>query len=556
MERIETLHSKIQSIVNQLIKTPDNREQLEKLQLELRADWDEYQRLTKEIRPTITDTAELEYLDESVTRALKTFNIADQGITNKLEKLNEDEATKPQPKLEPTGENTTNDTQEQSTSQTAPANRPKGADVEVLHALLEQISGQFNEILAGHFPKPDTKSSDPIVGATQCTADIDGEDNTGYDVASPCKHRASAVIDPDQNSPPECPTTTCPATTSPTTTSPTTTCPATTSPATTTATVTADTIQQPTLELRMDKFILPTFDGDLTNWLSFRDQFSDLVDKNQKYTAITKFIQLRNHLKGSALEAIKGFKLSAANYDAAWHILKRRYDKPDRIIDEYLQQLDDLPILSGPSAQKLIAMVNCTNQILRVLPTLGIDTSTWDAIIKHHLVSKLDRATHKKWLDEVKLRQGVPLQELIEFLEIEASENLPLQQKGLYQRDRRGNDRPKGHVAAVLTTVAEDDTAGSGQGHLNREKCPQCKGNHPLFLCGTFKKLKVKDRINKVRSFKLCGRCLRKHEHPSECKFGMCPTCTKDHNSLLCYQKERQFNEATPRVANLHSTPE
>lgn len=49
--------------------------------------------------------------------------------------------------------------------------------------------------------------------------------------------------------------------------------------------------------------------------------------------------------------------------------------------------------------------------------------------IKHNLTSKLDRNTHKKWLDQVKLRQGVPLQELIEFLEIEASENLPLQQK-------------------------------------------------------------------------------------------------------------------------------
>lgn len=303
----------------------------------------------------------------------------------------------------------------------------------------------------------------------------------------------------------------------------------------------------------MDKFTLPMFDGDLTNWLSFRDQFVDLVDRNQKYTAITKFIQLRNHLKGSALEAIKGFKLSAANYDAAWHILQRRYNKPDRIIEEYLQQLGDLPMLSGPSAQKLIAMVNCTNQILRVLPTLGVDTSTWDAIIKHQLTTKLDRTTHKKWLDQVKLRQGVPLQELIEFLKIEASENLPLQQKGGYHQKY---DRPRPHGAAVLSTVTQNDTVDTPRDQTTKEKCPQCGAYHPLFLCRTFGKLSVKDRIGKVKSFKICFRCLGKHGHSSECKFGMCPVCTNDHNSMLCYKKEKQRKEASPRVASLHSTDE
>lgn len=312
----------------------------------------------------------------------------------------------------------------------------------------------------------------------------------------------------------------------------------------------------------MDKIKLPIFDGDLTNWLSFKDQFVDLVHTNPRYTAITKFIQLRNHLKGMALEAINGFKLSAANYDAAWYVLTRRYDKPDRIIDEYLKKLDSLPVLTSPTAHALISMVNCTNQILRVLPILGINVTTWDTIIKYKLTSKLDRQTHKKWLDQVKLRQNVPLQELIEFLEVEASENLPfVQPQFIPRQDQRRSNRPRQREAAVLATVANQlppptRRRGTASRPPNRQGCPQCKGPHPLYLCTTFQKLPVKDRIIKVRGFKICNRCLRKHASPAECTFGSCPVCSGEHNKLLCYTKERQDKTAGAHVSNTHTTQE
>lgn len=96
-------------------------------------------------------------------------------------------------------------------------------------------------------------------------------------------------------------------------------------------------------------------------------------------------------------------------------------------------------------------MVNCTNQILRVLPTLGVNVANWDAIIKYNLTTDLDRATHKKWLDQVKLRQNVPLEELIEFLEVEASENIPLPVRA-FQNDNRGRPQPRNRnqAAAIL----------------------------------------------------------------------------------------------------------
>lgn len=674
MDILEGLHSKLQSIVSKLIKTADDKEQLKQLRQQLDSDWAEYQRVVKELRPTLSSKEDIEELDEAVAQAVKASNLADQGITAKLEKLIEIEekqalqaqqahqeqqalrAQQEQQVLEaqqalqalqaqqatlkqegvkmetkPTTPTSSMESTQMPALQVQPASQTESGDVKALHTLLQQITGQFNQIIAGNYPRPQTE---PMLGAARSN-DSDEDDNADDDASSPSKHRASDVRSVNEqtnnattNTPPvtivstitnpiinQTPAQVSPAaehTSAPVNTNVTpvyhtsaaagantnippahqtsatsnagvnTVTPIqpaatanTASPIPTTGTVntnsttahtstqecpananvTADTIQQPRVELKMDKFSLPTFDGDLTNWLPFRDQFVDLVHNNRNYTAITKFIQLRGHLKGTALESIQGFKLSAANYEAAWYILQRRYNKPDQIVDEYLRKLTSLPPIDTPTTHRLITMVNCTNQILRVLPSLGVDVSNWDAIIKYSLTSKLDRTTYKKWLDQVKLRQSVPLQELIEFLEVEASENLPLPGRS-YQNDRRKSDRPRGHGAAVLTTVTEGNQMENEQGHTNKEKCPQCKGIHPLFLCGTFKKLKVKDRINKVRSFKICARCLRKHEHQSDCKFGMCPTCTKDHNSMLCYKKERQLNESNPRVASLHSTPE
>lgn len=551
MEKIEQLHKEIQAAVNELIKSPDSKEKLEELQKQLQQDWAEYQQLAKEIRPTLTDQEDINSLNASISRALKTVNIAEQGIANKLQKLNEDTKGLSMDSKEAQEPSTsTLKAEAQPTNQEKVSEGPlkvdttdtglKNPDIHALHALLVQITNQFNDIAHGKYPAPATDTDGPLVG--------DGQQESEGDVASPTRHRASAVTrrpealsrhpaqaeNPAPAPPPLPAPQPAPA------------------PAGTGA---CDAIQQPTIELKMDRFTLPTFDGDLTNWLSFRDQFTDLIHKNPKYTPITKFIQLRGHSKGTALEAIKGFGLSAASYDAAWYIIQRRYNKPDQIIDEHLRKLNDLPVIGTPTAQKLITMVNCTNQILRVLPSLGVNVSNWDAIIKYSLTSKLDRTTHKKWLDQIKLRQNVPLNELIEFLEIEASENLPGPSRGQPAPEQRRPNRFRQKPAAVLTTVAGKESPPGGKAG-NTPRCPQCNGMHELYLCGTFKKLSVKDRIGKMKGFKICFRCLRKHEHPADCKFGMCPTCQKDHNSLLCYQREGQKKEATPHVGSLHPASE
>lgn len=298
---------------------------------------------------------------------------------------------------------------------------------------------------------------------------------------------------------------------------------------------------KPTLQLKFDKITITTFSGQLTDWIAFRDQYTDLVHLNPNLTEITKFYQLQTHLSGAALEVVNGFKMSAVDYEPAWQALLQRYDNRMLIIFEYIKLFLELPNLPPrPDRVKFLAMVDKTKQMLRVLPRFNINVSTWDPIIMYCLQSKLNPYTHKKWMDQVKRRQDVPLSEFIEFLEIEGAEapasvnsNASTSQNQPFKSaNRQQNRRPM-----VLTTTVFDN------------KCSLCKNEHPIYRCSTFLALKISDRIAKARLLKLCLKCLMKHPK-GECnpKFGNCKTCGGTHNNLLCH-KRMQAAVVSPQQA-------
>ena len=73
--------------------------------------------------------------------------------------------------------------------------------------------------------------------------------------------------------------------------------------------------------VRLPKFETPAFDGKLTNWISFWEQFNALSD-------VEKLIYLHNSLKdGSAKGIIDGLSTSGKFYDEAIATLKARYDR-------------------------------------------------------------------------------------------------------------------------------------------------------------------------------------------------------------------------------------
>lgn len=298
---------------------------------------------------------------------------------------------------------------------------------------------------------------------------------------------------------------------------------------------------KPVVQLKLDRLEIPTFNGNLIDWISFRDQFIDLVHGNNNLSTLIKFHLLRNHLKGSALETVNGYQFTAANYNAAWQDLLQRYDRTDHIIEEYIRKFLELSVLSAnPHGSKYTQMIDTTNQMLRALPNWKIDVSTWDPWIKVMIVSKLDDHTRKLWIQEIKRKQQVPLKDLIEFLEIRALESQPTQGDRLRQMftnttnvDRKRKDQNRRILHVTIN-------------------CPNCFKDHPIYMCGKLKELKAKERTEIVKKLKLCIRCLRKHGQ-DQCRFGMCPICNGPHNTLLCYQAERERMKKYDKVSSENS---
>lgn len=286
-----------------------------------------------------------------------------------------------------------------------------------------------------------------------------------------------------------------------------------------------DGLFPPLVQLKFDRVTLSDFNGNLTDWISFRDQFNDLVHENPAIPTLMKFHLLRTHLKGVALDTIQGYKFMTVNYEPAWVDLNQRYNRTDDIIEEYIRKFFELPILNDqPNADKYIKILNATNQMLRALPNWEIQTSSWAPWIKFVIVSKLDEYSRRLWIFEKKRRQQVPLQELLEFLELRAIE-----------ANHSKGDRFRSFSNRGQKTFGGIHLVTSGQ-------CPKCKEPHRIFQCDEFKKLTPQQRSKLIKGLNYCLKCLFKHEK-GQCIIKECQYCGGAHNNLLCFKNTNLSNQ-------------
>lgn len=178
--------------------------------------------------------------------------------------------------------------------------------------------------------------------------------------------------------------------------------------------------------LKLDSIQLPVFDGDLTTWEAFRDMFEYLIDKSPKLSDVVKFHQLRTHLKGMAFDTIRGYNMTGSNYKLAWEDVKKRFDRKEDIVDEYMRKFIGIPTVTYPAnSHKLRVIVDTTNQMLRALPTFGVEISTWDPFLTLIIESKLDDETRMEWKHKKGSTYKPDVKEMLKWIDTRASELQP-----------------------------------------------------------------------------------------------------------------------------------
>lgn len=265
-----------------------------------------------------------------------------------------------------------------------------------------------------------------------------------------------------------------------------------------------------------------------------------------------KFHQLKSKLKGQALDTIRGYQMMGNNYAAAWDDLKRRYDRTDNLIQEYIRKFLEVPaIMNKANLPRLRAIVDATNQMTRALPNLGADVHHWDPFICLIITSKLDEETRTEWKQHIGRRMNATIGELIEFLETRAIDYQPSEGDRLSQMLRgnpnqrnlnQRNPNPRRNIFVVNERGAQTEKP------KGKKTCIVCQGDHFPWTCEALKNECAKVRTAMIKSFGGCFKCLLKHKI-GQCNKGNCPYCGGKHNLMLCYKKENNEKEKLARAS-------
>lgn len=302
------------------------------------------------------------------------------------------------------------------------------------------------------------------------------------------------------------------------------------------------------VQLKLDAIQLPYFNGDLITWEAFRDLFEQLVDRSPKLSPTVKFHQLRSHLKGVAFDTIRGYQLTGSNYAAAWSDIKKRFDRKEDLVEEYIRKFLDMPgIQHKANFMNLRHIIDTTNQMLRALPNLDVEVGQWDPFVEHVVSRKLDEETRHEWKQKKGPHAKPDIKDTLGWLETRAFELQPTsvdKQRRLFKAEERPPRHPKHQTKRVFQV--NEKKAQPQKDAEKPKKCLICGGPHKIRECTKFQNECAKARTEIVKSLKLCFKCLLKHQL-GICDQEDCNYCGGPHNVMLCYKKESDCRSAAPQ---------
>lgn len=125
--------------------------------------------------------------------------------------------------------------------------------------------------------------------------------------------------------------------------------------------------------VKLPKITVPTFDGNVSNWCSFWEQFVVIVHDRATLSKTEKLAYLKRALDGTSKQVIEGLSSSGDQYDEAVSCLTKRYDRPQLLHQAHVRAIIDAPSLKDGSGRDLRRLHDAVNQHLRALKAMKYD---------------------------------------------------------------------------------------------------------------------------------------------------------------------------------------
>ncbi|CAK9799142.1 hypothetical protein ANTPLA_LOCUS1909 [Anthophora plagiata] len=297
------------------------------------------------------------------------------------------------------------------------------------------------------------------------------------------------------------------------------------------------------VSVKLPTIQLPSFDGNYSGWIRFKDTFTSLVHDSE-LSDVQKFHYLNSALKGPAARVIQSLGVSDANYHLAWNALRSRYENSAALRKYHVTAILDTPIVQRQSPTALRELVDDTRNHLAALRSLNEPVDSWDSLIVPILSRKLDVVSLREWEKGATGSERVTFKKFAEFLEERSSylENItpPTQVATAKAENPAG---PAGSRKPLRLTTHVASAAST---------CPACGSGHPLFKCDKFKELSIEDKTQIVQTSHSCYNCLQPGHRVQACTRKHCNLCGKKHHILLHRElgpRSKPVATAEPRLS-------
>ena len=294
-------------------------------------------------------------------------------------------------------------------------------------------------------------------------------------------------------------------------------------------------------KVKLPKISLPRFNGDPVKWTSFWDSYQSAIHLNSELTEVDKFNYLRSLLEHTAFDAIAGLTLSAANYQQAIEILRKRFGNKQVIISKHMDTLMNMDAISSDrNLKELRRLYDHTESHVRSLKSLGIEAASYGALLSPVLLAKLPPdlrlIVSRKVSDS-----NLDMDALLTTFE----EELTARERANPQLARRSQEKPH-HTASTLFSGSRDSKTDP--------QCCYCQKSHPSMSCTS-----VTNPVDRKQILKTSGRCfncLRRSHVSHNCKSSSrCRKCKKKHHTSICDASVNQ-PQGSPRSVEPSLNPD
>lgn len=322
------------------------------------------------------------------------------------------------------------------------------------------------------------------------------------------------------------------------------------------------------------------FGGNLDHWPNFKSKWQEFYHNCKDMCDLELFMKLDEFIipNSEAYGLIASFdRAISGTYNDAWTELCSRYDNPRLQVDGIITKITCMDAIKDRRDHYLRAYT-AINTFVHSLPRMNVDVSTWGPIIVHLVEHKMHDSVMAKWKVARSAREIARLQPLIDFFikEIDHGDTSTRGNDRDHSRERhrgqqqhsndqqhnrapsnQGNHRNnQAHGAqrqpqagssqpAANNRQRQNGNAGATGGAPQRPKsaiqkvfkCAICNSEqHRTYVCPTFLKLDLPERVRKIRERRLCENCIRPNCDAARCTLRACTNggCDLKHNRLIC----------------------